>query len=535
MHALRTPSFFRPSSRSASPAPAPMPTAQPITSISDPGMAFDSLPTMSRPASRGPLNRLALTSKRRSTTSTPSATPTLVQDGSYLEALSLKLSEAVSKALAHPSGAPAPGEVVWNGRRALPKGRGKALGALILSELEAASSNLHLMRAILRSLHKPLSALLANVSTQLLPVLSSAQFTAHPTPSAPSPAQLYAVSYATFIAELLESLDGSKLMELDGCGSHGTAENLRHIREGLESLIGRVINPLGQGIKNELLPLIETLEHNKSPLSSPTLTKQNSVPHKGGLHPSVVSLQTLIPAHARYLVCLTNPPTSASQTMLATLLIAVIWRSLIALSHRAPVAVIPPQITANAQSGLMSGTLRKKRGNTPSPATTPPASRFAIKLPPSRPPSPPMQPYSPANDAKALFELFKQLPQPKESSKYALAREAVEEAYSGLAGLCALLDCEARGEVEDLENITNDLPTVIALPILLRMFAIEAGSVAAMLGVTEEEYRNACLSGFGRAEECGPLVAKRVLDTLERQEHLDDRFAVWLEHRASLT
>lgn len=130
MHAIKTP-FFRPSaSRAASPAP-PTPNLQSNNDTNGYYNADTSL-SLSRPTSRGPLNRLTLTSKRRPpVASTPSTNFTLTQDGSYLEALSLKLSEAVSKALAQPSGPVSPGEIVWNGRRAPPKGRGSALGALI--------------------------------------------------------------------------------------------------------------------------------------------------------------------------------------------------------------------------------------------------------------------------------------------------------------------------------------------------------------------------------------------------------------------
>lgn len=55
-----------------------------------------------------------------------------MQDGSYLQALSLKLSEAVSKAMVQPT-VPVPvGELV-GGRRPIPAGRGRALGLLIAS------------------------------------------------------------------------------------------------------------------------------------------------------------------------------------------------------------------------------------------------------------------------------------------------------------------------------------------------------------------------------------------------------------------
>jgi hypothetical protein len=65
--------------------------------------------------------------------STPAATTPvpLVQDGSYLETLSLKLSEAVSKTLAQPPAQAAATNDVLNGKRPIPAGRGQALGALI--------------------------------------------------------------------------------------------------------------------------------------------------------------------------------------------------------------------------------------------------------------------------------------------------------------------------------------------------------------------------------------------------------------------
>jgi hypothetical protein len=116
MHAIKTPSFFRPSSRPASPAPTPTPTAK-LEIISN-----------------HPLSKLALASFRRPTPSpavvTAQVAATLVQDGSYLEVLSLKLSEAVTKALAQPTGPALPHEQL-GGKRPIPAGRGHALGAFI--------------------------------------------------------------------------------------------------------------------------------------------------------------------------------------------------------------------------------------------------------------------------------------------------------------------------------------------------------------------------------------------------------------------
>ena len=119
MNVLKNPSFFRPSSRPSSPAPGNGPV---------PGSTGD------RPSR--PSNKLSLSSLMRTSSSQPPG-PTsnpapLVQDGSYLEMLSLKLSEAVSKALAQPVGITAPIDQV-SGKRPIPNGRGTALGALIAS------------------------------------------------------------------------------------------------------------------------------------------------------------------------------------------------------------------------------------------------------------------------------------------------------------------------------------------------------------------------------------------------------------------
>lgn len=455
----------------------------------------------------------------------------------------------MSKALAQPTGPATPGEVVWNGRRILPKGRGSALGVLIGSELEASASNPHLHRAILRSLHRPLSVLLSNLSAQLLPVTSSPQFTAHPNPAAPSPAQLYAAAFAAFAAELLEDLESLGLFLTDSHGVVGIADSLRGIREGLESLIGRVIIPLVSGIGRELVPLIDALEFNALVLASPPNPSKHVTVHNKGaaVHPSIGSLQHLIHTHARNLVQYTTPPTMTNQATLASLLISLVWHGLVALSHHAP----PPRSSAVAmvsnQPTALSTTLRwKKVGGNTTPPGTPPSVRFSLRLPPSRPSSPlsTPPPPSPAMDARALYNLFNVLPRPSDDSRYALAREAVEEAFGGLAALCALLDYEAAGNLEKLDMVTSDIPTVIALPVLLRIFgggqdgsgSGESLDLLSLLEVTEQTYRDTYLGGFGVAEEAGPEVARCVLDVLVERHDANkyERLIQWLESRANL-
>ena len=52
------------------------------------------------------------------------------QDASYLEMLGLKLSEAVTRALAQPVGPPTANDLVY-GKKPIPPGRGLTLGSVI--------------------------------------------------------------------------------------------------------------------------------------------------------------------------------------------------------------------------------------------------------------------------------------------------------------------------------------------------------------------------------------------------------------------
>lgn len=117
MHALKTPSFLRPSSRPASPQLPTLPLSR------DPDTSTDRIAR--------PHTKLSFSNFRKPSPapSAALASATLTQDGSYLEALGLKLSEGITKALAQPVGTVGPD--VLNGKRPIPAGRGSALGALI--------------------------------------------------------------------------------------------------------------------------------------------------------------------------------------------------------------------------------------------------------------------------------------------------------------------------------------------------------------------------------------------------------------------
>jgi len=175
---------------------------------------------------------------------------------------------------------------------------------------------------------------------------------------------------------------------------------------------------------------------------------------------------------------------------------------------------------------------------------TPPASRFHIKLPPSRPPSPPPQVVTATTsaDARALYELLCLFPRPtgeKESTK--LAKEVVDDAFEGLEALAPLLEAtnidsspgtdspRRLSEVaRKLEVLATEVPLLIALPVLLQGGPAHI-SVARLIGLSESEYRQECLSGFGRAEECAITVASRVLEALRTDAEAHPVVSKWLE------
>ncbi|KAI5123678.1 hypothetical protein M0805_001706 [Coniferiporia weirii] len=510
MHALKTSSFLWSSSRPTSPLPTPAPTPVHVDTEVVPEH---------RPAR--PLTKLALThfSKKTSPAPSRSVTPsTLVQDGSYLESLSLKLSEAVTKALAQPSGAVATGEIL-SGKRPIPAGRGRALGELIASELHASQDNIHLQRAILRLLHRPLSVLITNLSSLLLPLLSSSAFLTPVAPNVqmpgPNATQAHALAVAGFAGELLDCLDGLKL---DSSHDH-RGDGLNTFREGLLSIIGRVVNPLITGLKGDLLVLIQALESVHSISLTSALTKA-----PGGTkatiyqHPSITPLQALMPIYAKALGQYTA--SKSMQSTLATLLISVIWRALVALSHR-PSAPRSRSNSASALSAASSNTFKKRLASSTTPPTTPPPGRFTMKLSSSRPPSPTHGPTpSAASDARVLYDLLSLLPKPSPTDDASrVAREAVDEAFEVLATLSALLSAIEDGvefrEDFDIQLLTDGLPLLIVLPVLLRWSGHgEPQVITAMLNIDDREYRDGCLSGFGRADECAPMVAQHMLDIL---------------------
>lgn len=390
----------------------------------------------------------------------------------------------------------------------------------MFSEFHACKGNVHLQRAILRLLQRPLSVLITNLSSLLLPLLSSPAFLSPsaPTVQAPNPnaTQAHALGVARFAGELSDCLDELELeVNLDPRG-----DGLKAFKDGLSSVISRVMTPLLNGVKTDFQRHLRALE-SVNPISPSTgpIKPVNSGRLGATHHPSIATLQTLMPIYARAVKTYTTP--KSMQSALATFLISSVWTALVALSHR-PTMPRSRSNSASAASGTSATAIRKRLGGASiTPPPTPPSSRFTMKLSSSRPPSPThvIVPNTVA-DARVVNELLSQLPKPMVTDDASLiAHEAVDEAFEALSALTALLGAvDTTSEVRedlDLELLTEDLPALIAMPVLLRWSGHgEPQVIPAMLGIDEQEYRDGCLSGFGRAEECETMIAQRMVDIL---------------------
>lgn len=338
----------------------------------------------------------------------------------------------------------------------------------------------------------------------------------------PNATQLHAVAIADFAGELLLSFDDMAL----GLDTDGRTDGLKPVRTGLVSLIGRVITPLMAGIKENLIPLVDALE-------TPAKTISHKV--KGSVHPSITALQSSVPVYSRALARYAS--TLPSHTLLASFLISIVWRALVALSHRS-------MVEQSSSQGMLA-----EKGQYPSSPrirSVTSTGLFHLKYGSSRPASPVIASTS-AIDAKALYKIFSNFPRPQTQ----VAREAVDEAFVHLEALISLLErvsdpfFEANKTVEEIageiHGLTDELPTLIALPVLLRMqhfgsiLGPQVHSAAALFNVPEDVYRRDYLAGFGRAEQYGPVVAQRILDEIDARPIIDSSecFVDWLEARLS--
>jgi len=389
---------------------------------------------------------------------------------------------------------------------------------------------MQLQRAIVRQLHRPLSVLLTNLSAQLLPVISSPKFNPTEWASSPSAAQLHALALATFAREILQAFDEMRLGVTGLSDARG--DGLQGVREGLEHIIGRVVNPLVASIKQDLYSIVPELEKETVDGWAPKHTA-NPLPFKPAFsnqryHPSFSALSAHTGSYVKTLERCLSAGGKLVEHSIVGVTIGLAWRGLVALAHRNAKGVKP----LSRQSTPPSAIGAKKKLT---PPTTP---RMALTFRPSRPPSPTFVSPTRAADAKALYDLLVILPRPSSSNE--LACEALDEAFEAVRSLSVLFDTldTFTGTVEDsdLEVLTKDLPTLIALPVLLNASNVDKGnikeSVPQMLHMDEREYRQTCLPSFGREEECAETVSRQLLEILEEKGASNTAIARWLRSQS---
>lgn len=132
-----------------------------------------------------------------------------------------------------------------------------------------------------------------------------------------------------------------------------------------------------------------------------------------------------------------------------------------------------------------------------------------------------------ARDTHIVCAAIKRLPLPLEGG---LARDAVDEATKEMTGFLAFMeyligvDTNAQptlqGRLRDVEHLmrkTRQTPMLLAMPILLRValasspFSTAPDTVSGWIALSEGEYRQTCLTGFRKADECAPIVGKAFL------------------------
>ncbi|KAG8858016.1 hypothetical protein FRB96_005507 [Tulasnella sp. 330] len=275
---------------------------------------------------------------------------------SYLDGLSLKLGEAVSRALLVPvvphgsmsmgiakaahvasgtTGGAKAGDMmdcILKGKRPLPAGRGRALGVMIANELHAASQDSFLYRAVLRLLQRPLSVLMTNLTTQVTNLILAPEFVYVSTTAPLNATQVHALALAHFASELLETFDAlglgrsSQRNQLAGDG-------LRPDKEALESAVSKVVGPFLTAIKREVGAAVGEFQRDPSTIGNVEKALNRVAPLLGR-----VTFAGDAGGQSQFV-----------QSMLATLEIGTIWQCLTSLADRS----LPRALTALSPTSLL--------------------------------------------------------------------------------------------------------------------------------------------------------------------------------------
>ena len=427
------------------------------------------------------------------------------------------------------------------------------------SELTAARENPNLERAIVRLLARSLSVLVTTLTVQLPPLLASPHYV--PSSCTLPPAQWdastqHGLALAGFCAELLEVFAAHSLGEVRN-------SDIGAIKATIENTVLRLTSPLFAALQGELVGCLEGA-------TRPAVYRPSGRPH-----PALQQFQLLAPHAGRVLRRYAvdgGGACKATESQLASVLIAVAWAGMLALVCRptsirllpsptspgspppgsaspgkAPSLALPGAKPSRTPPGTPKIPLRLLKDN--HAAGSSPTAFALVALPvvaltpvsaaSSRAPTPPPAEAPPplVLDFRVFLEVLeRELPRPP--AKEGLAGEAVDEAFgrvcalgswigrgfsnantttNGTTAASALRDFLDTDEDGDDDNEEEDeLPFLLALELLLRhRLGVENGA-AAFLEMDEELYKKRCLSGFGRADEWACVVGRAVGEGLRR-------------------
>lgn len=166
-----------------------------------------------------------------------------------MEVIGLRLNEVVNKACAG---------VDYKTKKGFKKGQGWTVGESVVKELPYPPNDAYLIRAVLRTAVRSLSIYTTRLESLLLPALSDTTFSqalsltgaAGPAVQPLNPAQYYAVTVAHAAWETCEVLE--QALETRQWPRF-VNETLRPVMDKLDLVVGKVIQPLLQGLKRDLV------------------------------------------------------------------------------------------------------------------------------------------------------------------------------------------------------------------------------------------------------------------------------------------
>ncbi|KZT56166.1 hypothetical protein CALCODRAFT_324602 [Calocera cornea HHB12733] len=401
----------------------------------------------------------------------PAATVGLVAE-SYCTLLGMKLNEAVAKALV--GGAEGP---IWDRRRPVPAGKGRALGLLISGEFMRGpnGSDTFTQRAILRSVQRPLSVLLTNIQGLMTPLLAAPQFLpTSPLPATLPAAQVHALALAAFAGELHDALLLPSVPRF-------VQEGLAPFRAQLSALETRACLPIVTTLKTILTSWAADLSSTAVGLKE---------------HPSVTAMNQSSGGTSKLLHRLLGPePTEKRQIWAAELLAHVAWQGMVGLVYRS-------RPTARSCS--------PERTTSPPPTTALPSStdraeipsRFGIKQLVSRPVTPAVQqrPTTPdplSRDSHAFQSIIAALASTLPAFTNSLASDLLSESLLSLAQLQTLLSLRSPPSADITIPDLDLLPSALVLTYLL-----PEGKLASLSGMDPAGFRIHCLGDENHAEQC---------------------------------